>query len=100
MPNKNRFPLLIIVLLFYVGSYYLMVGKQEKPVSELWRLHAGPSSSTSYSRGSKPRYLWNTSLMQAAFTPIHWVDRSIRSTYWGPDEVIWEEPDLSQFELH
>lgn len=97
--HKLSLPFLVIAYLFYVGSYFLLVRKQEKPVVELWNLHAGPGSSSSSAAGSKPQYLWNTSLLHTAFTPMHWGDRRIRSEYWGPDGVIWEEPDLSQFQL-
>lgn len=89
---SNRFllPFIVIAFLFYVGSYYLLVRKQETPTIELWNT----------SRSSKAEYRWNSSVLQTVFTPIHWADRRIRSEYWGPDGIVWEEPDLSQFELH
>jgi hypothetical protein len=90
--NKFLLPFLVIAFLFYVGSYYLLVRKQEKPVVAIWDL--------SSSQGSNPEYLWDTSFLHTAFIPIHWTDRRIRSEYWGPEGVIWEEADLSQFELH
>jgi hypothetical protein len=71
---------LVVCLGLYVGAYYLTVCPAEssgKPYDLAWDL--GPLA-------NPPVYILpgGRELDGAIFRPIHWLDRKLRSRFWGP----------------